>query len=123
MKVIISENRIKNIVFNWLDKNYGGAEPFKCDVSYHHTYYMKNGKTIFSFLPEWDFVRIQPDIFDTLTEIFGMDYDQSKYVLSEWVEKEYGLKETVVLKNVGGVRGMMFDDVARIYNEKNTSNT
>jgi hypothetical protein len=52
-----------------------------------------------------------------------MDYDQSKYVLSEWVEKEYGLKETVVLKNVGGVREMTFDDVARIYNEKNTSNT
>jgi hypothetical protein len=118
MKFILEENRLKGIVTKWLDKKYGGAEPFNFDISEHNIFYFKDNKVIFSIDPEWNFVRIVPEVFDTLIEYFGMTYDMSKEIISDWISKSYGLEETVVLKNVGHSREELFKGVERVYNHK-----
>jgi hypothetical protein len=90
MKIIITENKLNQMVINWLDKKYGNLEPYEYR---NYIYYMKNNQIIFDYNKKIGLVFIDYDnIWSFFESIFGRNYVQIHNLLKEWLYEHYNLK-------------------------------
>ena len=91
MKYIITESKLNNIIFKYLDMKYGALEPKRGEYS----------DIIFAFPDEeygklgWEKsgnLYVFNKLRDEISNYFGMDNNDSLRVISKWVEDRYNLK-------------------------------
>lgn len=86
MKILITENRVQEIVFHWLDTNYGGIK--KLVANKEEVWFMNDGKIIFQTDPSnknyLDF--IEPEVGRFLHLMFGLRYEALREVILQWLK-------------------------------------
>jgi hypothetical protein len=118
MKLIITENKLNNVVIKWLNKNYGDLKPYERDRDPEYIFFMKNGRVMFDYNKENGFVYISyDDIWSFLERIFSMEYKQIQEVTKLWVEEHYNLRVTTT----DFLRLMKFYAVEEHYNLRVTT--
>jgi len=95
MKLIITENKLNNVVIKWLNKNYGDLKPFETDEYPYSIFYIRDKEVFFEYNKKNGFVYISyDDIWSFLENIFSMEYKQIQEVTKLWVEEHYNLRVT-----------------------------
>ena len=104
MKYIITENRLNDIIFKYLDVKYGALEQKRgryCDI-------------VFSFPGEeygvlgWEksgVLYIFYELRDEISNYFGLEKVDSLSVIGKWVEDRYNL-EVILINNTFGDRNL-----------------
>jgi hypothetical protein len=119
MKYIITESKLNRVVGRFLSKEYGDLEIYDHDNQPWVLYVDKNGELIFLYHTKDNELYVTKDIIKFLYDIFSIDVEQTKDILSEWFEKHTGLKSYKVL-------GWSFDEdwkkVVRWETKKRLSN-
>jgi hypothetical protein len=119
MKIIISENKLDRTIIKWLSGKYGDLKIYDHDNQPWVLYVDKNGEVIFLYHTNDKELYVTKDIIKFLYDIFSIDVEQTKDILSEWFEKHTGLKSYKVL-------GWSFDEdwkkVVRWETKKRLSN-
>ena len=91
MKYIITENRLNDIIFKFLDMKYGALEQKKgkyYDIVFHFPgeEYGKLG---------WEksgVLYVFYELMDEISDYFGLESNDSLRVIGKWVEGRYNLK-------------------------------
>jgi len=89
MKVIITESRLLGIAKKWLVKSYGNLTMVNIDY-YDDDFFLKNGEIVFSLDMYEESVVVDFQIRDSLKNIFGLEYDQVRKVVVDWLS-DYGV--------------------------------
>jgi hypothetical protein len=84
MKVIITESRLLDIAKKWLAKSYGNLTMVNIDY-YDDDFFLKNGEIVFSLDMYEESVVVDFQIRDSLQNIFGLEYDQVRKVVVDWL--------------------------------------
>jgi hypothetical protein len=97
MKYIITENRLNDVIFKFLDFNYGTLEPEQSDMwgfplgdivrlrfpgDYSHHINWKTPGVL----------SINYEIMSKISNYFGIENEDSLRIISKWVENRYNLK-------------------------------
>jgi hypothetical protein len=95
MKIIITENKLNDVVIKWLNKNYGDLKPYETEQYPHHVFFMKDKQVIFDYNKKNGRVFISYyNIWSLLEDVFGMEYKQNQEVTKLWMEEHYNLRVT-----------------------------
>jgi hypothetical protein len=100
MKYIITESRLNNLIFNYLDDNFSDLHTELNPRFKNYIYYVKDDEMIFVYVPfNEKVVTEEVNLFLPLVSMFAMDIEQLNPIVKEWVSKTYGIpiKEFVVL--------------------------
>ena len=93
MKLIISENKLYNIVTKWLNKDYGDLRKSASPGSFRFIHYKdKNNETVFLFNLNTGMVTItNKTLYLYLNGMFGLSRYQLNDILIPWFEQSYNL--------------------------------
>ena len=104
MKYIITENRLNNIIFKYLDIKYGALEQKRGEYT----------DIVFAFPGEeygllgWrksGYLSIFVYVRDEISNYFGLEKVDSLSVIGKWVEDRYNL-EVILINNTFGDRNL-----------------
>jgi hypothetical protein len=91
MKYIITENRLNNFIFNYLNKNFKGLELFKVE-KHPHIFYVQDDKIIFFYDPETKILYVPNEhIGDILSKYLNLNENEIESILKLWVKLTYNL--------------------------------
>jgi hypothetical protein len=92
MKNIIQQDKLDKIIFKYLDLNLKGLEKrkpkyyegiiFTYPDEYHGVLGYENDGNLF----------ISYKLIDEISEVFGLEYSDTKYVIARWVSNRYQLE-------------------------------
>ena len=91
MKYIITENRLNNIIFKYLDVKYGALEQKKGEYSDIVFYFPGEEYGKLGWEKSGD-LYISYKLFNEISNFFGLENDDSRKVIGKWVEDRYNLK-------------------------------
>ena len=93
MKLIITENKLYNIVTKWLNKDYGDLRKSSSPRSFRFIHYKdKNNATVFLFNRDTGVVTItNKSLYHYLNDMFGLSRYQLNDILTLWFEQTYNL--------------------------------
>ena len=93
MKLIISENKLYNIVTKWLNKDYGDLRKSASPGSFRFIHYKdENNVTVFLFNRDTGVVTItNKTLYLYLNDMFGLSRYQLNDILTPWFEQSYNL--------------------------------
>ena len=97
MKYIITESRLNSIIENWLNENYGNLEKFN-RTEFRKIYLSKNGELKFMYNLKTKRLYVVSDIWDFLTNMFGLDYDEVGEILLNWCNNKFGFRAKIPVK-------------------------
>jgi hypothetical protein len=93
MKEIITENKLDKVVLTWLNNNFGNLISVVKD---NKTYYVNEDRLpLFNYYQDSknEYVYINySEIWSFLESMFGMEYQQIRGVIRDWLEETYNLK-------------------------------
>lgn len=97
MKFIITENKVKNIIHNYLDRKIEGLIPYESVNDYHpnEIFYInpKNGRVIFSFNKrDGKYYFDYSDMFKELHDIFTKTYYEVHDILKDYFIDKFGYR-------------------------------
>ena len=119
MRIIISENKLNRAIFKWLSGKYDDLQIYDHDYQPWVLYVDNNGDVIFVYNTKDNVLYFTNNFIKFLYDIFSINFEQTKYILSEWFEQHTGLKSYQVL-------GWNFDEdwkkIARWETKKRLSN-
>jgi hypothetical protein len=88
MKVIITESRLLDIAVKWLGQSYGDLTPFTIKY-YPHDFFLQHGIIVFTRNVSDESVVIDSEIRDTLQNMFGLEYEQVRKIVVDWLSEYY----------------------------------
>jgi len=91
MKYIISENRLNNIIFKFLDSKYGDLEQKKGKYSDIILYFSGEEYGVLGWKKSGD-LYVYYELRDEISNYFGLESDDSLMVIGKWVEDRHNLK-------------------------------
>ncbi len=93
MKLIITENKLYNVVAKWLDKSYGDLRESASPGSFRFIHYKdENNVTVFLFNRNTGVVTItNKSLYHYLKDMFGLTRYQLNDILIPWLEQSYNL--------------------------------
>lgn len=95
MKYIITENKLNNIVTQWLDDNYGDL---KLVETKYYNFYEKNGTPIFDYLPIARQVTIiDEEIQNILLNMFNVNNLSLNKIFIPWIKKRYNINPRIIV--------------------------
>jgi hypothetical protein len=93
MKYIITESKLEQVVIKYLNKVYGDLEEYRTDEYPDSLFFIKDKKVYMEQNFENWILYVEYDtIWSDLKNIFSLDYDEIKQIITEWVEDTYNLK-------------------------------
>ena len=99
MRLIITENKLFNVAFKWLNDNYGNLKPFRSKRYLNHIFYIQGNEVIFDYQKEFNGVDVNyGEIFRFLEGYFRMEPIKIKELIKVWFKDSYGLS----IDEVGG---------------------
>ena len=97
MKIIITENKMFRVAKKLLTKKFGDLTPLVYDDEPNIVYYINKERALyFEYNKEENYCLIGDNIWDFLTDIFGLDNYQIQEVIKEWLEGHYKIKDVLV---------------------------
>lgn len=92
MKYIITENRLNNLIFNYLDNNFSDLHTEFNPRFKQYVYYIKGQETIFVYvLGTEQVVTEDVHMFSPLEHMFSMSQNQLIPIVREWLSKTYNI--------------------------------
>jgi hypothetical protein len=91
MKYIITENRLNSIIENWLNENYSDLERYH-RTEFREVYLSKNGRFKFMYNLRTKRLYVVNEVWNFITNMFGLDYDETEKILLNWCNKKYGFR-------------------------------
>lgn len=93
MKVIITEDKLYNVVTKWLNKDYGDLRKSKSPGSFKFIHLKdENNMTVFLFNLNTGVVTItNKTLYHYLKDMFGLTRYQLNDILIPWLEQSYNL--------------------------------
>lgn len=93
MKYIITENKLEQVIIQFLNKKYGELEEYRRESMPNSIYFLKDGKVYI----EYDILERVPiigydEIWEVLENIFSLKYEQIQSILDKWLEYGFNLK-------------------------------
>jgi hypothetical protein len=88
MKYIITESRLKSIIENWLNENYGDLERYY-RAEYKEVYLSKNGRFKFMYNIKTKRLYIVSEVWNFITDMFGLGYDETAEILLNWCNNKF----------------------------------
>jgi len=87
------ENKLDKVALTWLNNNFGNLKPVVMDDKTYYVnedrlplfYYYQDEKNGYSYIN-------YNEIWSFLESIFGMNYQQIRGVIKDWLEETYNLK-------------------------------
>lgn len=97
MKFVISENKVKDIIYNYLDKKVDNTIPYKSVNDYHpnETFYINpdDGRVLFSFSEsDGKYYFDNRDMFGELKNIFSKTYYEVHDILKDYFIDKFGYR-------------------------------
>jgi hypothetical protein len=95
MKLIITENKLNDVVIKFLNKNYSDLKPYETENYPFSIFYIRDGEIFFEYNKENGRVYISYEhIWSFLERIFSMEYKQIQEVTKLWLEERYNFRTT-----------------------------
>ena len=88
MKVIITESRLLDIAKKWLVQSYGDLTPVSIKY-YTSDFFLQRGIIVFTRNVSEGSVVVDFQIRDFLQNMFGLEYDQVRQVVVDWLSEYY----------------------------------
>jgi hypothetical protein len=88
MKVIITESRLLDIAVKWLGQSYGDLTPVSIKY-YPSDFFLQHGIIVFTRNVSDESVIIDSEIRDTLQNMFGLEYEQVRKIVVDWLSEYY----------------------------------
>ena len=96
MKYIITENRLNNVILNWMDETYGDTEKIDNPTSLK-VYLFKESDLLFQYDKRNGYVKVNyPEVGNYLQSYFNLDKEQIEEIIKIWLETRYGLEPRFV---------------------------
>ena len=91
MKLIITENKLYNVVAKWLNNNYGDLRVSKSPGGFGFIHYKdKNKETVFLFNLNTRIVTItNKRLYHYLKDMFGLSSYELNDILTPWFKQSY----------------------------------
>jgi hypothetical protein len=95
MNIIITENKLHDVVIKFLNKEFGDLRSYKTDKYPGYVFYMKGNDILFEYNKKNGIINIDyKRIWSLLDRVFGMEYEQIQEVTKKWLEEHYNLRVT-----------------------------
>ena len=88
MKVIITESRLLDIAKKWLAQSYGDLTTVSIKY-YTSDFFLQRGIIVFTRNVSEGSVVVDFQIRDFLQNMFGLEYDQVRQVVVDWLSEYY----------------------------------
>jgi hypothetical protein len=88
MKVIITESRLLDIAVKWLGQSYGDLTPVTIKY-YPSDFFLQHGIIVFTRNVSDESVVVDSEIRDTLQNMFGLEYEQVRKIVVDWLSEYY----------------------------------
>ena len=93
MKIIITENQIKKLGFNYLNYLFDDIYEVKSKKYPNYTRsWKKNGEIILEFTVESGYLWVLESIWGDISNMFSLDYDETKKLIKDWAEQHLELE-------------------------------
>jgi hypothetical protein len=98
MKYIITENQLNRAALRFLNTEYGDLVPYETDKFPVYIFFMKDGEVIFDYNKKNGYVAISHNkIWSFLESFFGLEYEEIRDIITQWVEEHYKLRVTTTV--------------------------
>ena len=95
MKYIITENKLNDIIFKYLNSEYGNLVPDEDYRNPNHIYFVKDTEIIVDYNKKNGQVHLSYDkIWKILESLFGLEYEEIRDLTKVWVKNQYKLNVT-----------------------------
>jgi hypothetical protein len=94
MKYVITESRLENLIFNWLDTQYGDLNKFK-HPSYEEVFLERNGMFKMAYINRTKRLYVKNEIWDFIKNVFSLDNDEVGDLLVKWGNNKFGFRVKV----------------------------
>ena len=92
MKYIITESRLNNLIYNYLDDNFSDLHTELNPMFKQYVYYFKGSEMIFVYtLRTEQVVTEDVHMFSPLEHMFSMSQKQLIPIVREWLSKTYNI--------------------------------
>ena len=96
MKYIITENRLNNVILNWMDETYGDLQKIDNPTSLK-VYLFKESDLLFLYDKRNGYVKANyPEVGNYLQSLFNLDLEQSEEIIKSWLETRHNLEPRFV---------------------------
>ena len=91
-------DKLKDIVIDYLNKEYSGLIPYETDEYTNFIFFMKDDEVVFEYNKKNGVVYISYDkIWSFLDSFFGLEYEEIQDLTKQWVEEHYNLSVTTTV--------------------------
>ena len=99
MKYIITESQYSKILDRFLTHQFEPHEEKQSKEYPNSIFWVKNGEVIIAEIEKSKF-WIKFDIWNSTSDMFSLDYDETKLAIKEWLEKhhDFELSSTRIIK-------------------------
>jgi len=97
MRIIITENKIYEVISKWLSKNYSEMEIYDHDTQPWVLYVDKDGEIIFLYQHKDNELYVAKDVMEFLIQVFSIDDKQIKNIVGDWFQEHNDLRTDKVL--------------------------
>lgn len=92
MKFVIPESRLENIAMKYLDYAFEGLHEVNSKIFPKFRFWKIGGKVVMQMdthIRLW----VRYDIWDRISDMFSLDYDEAQELIKKWVKLNMGLDE------------------------------
>jgi hypothetical protein len=98
MKLIITENKLNDVVIKFLNKRFGDLKPYETDEYPDSIFYIRDKEVFFEYDKEYGKTYISYNhIWSLLKFFFSLEHVQIKEITKLWLEKHYNLRVTTTM--------------------------
>jgi hypothetical protein len=91
MRYIITESRLEDFIFNWLDTEYGDLEKLKYP-EYEEIFLSKDGMFKMSYISRTKRLYVKNEIWDFVRDMFSLDNEETSELFTKWGNNKFGFK-------------------------------
>jgi len=113
MKIIITEDKLGNVIFNWLNRKYGDTESYQSDTYEKDIFYIKDGEVVFQYSKFSGTVYFKADLWGYIENMIGLGYFDTQHYLKQWFENKFD----IIIKYTHTIEGDYHPKWKKIENE------
>jgi len=97
MKYIITENQKRSVEFKYLDYLFDGIYEVKPEEYSDSIFWKKDDEVVLELNESGD-LWLSHSTWDTISDLFLLNYNETQQLIKKWMEQNLGLKECVPSK-------------------------
>ena len=91
MKYIITESKLRRVQFKYLDYLFKDIYEFESKHN-NSRFWKKDDEVVLELNEKWGNFYVSYSIWDSIGEMFLLDYEEVQQLISEWAENRLGLE-------------------------------